>query len=132
MHYLTATFELLVQLLLRSNWQMQWVIIQSVNDILKKSENISSTDIVPLLSPIVNLGPRVKSTNLKRDVLNFLKILLDHRRYTSVFHSNESLKELLRFNLEEMIHDTRSSEISDQAKDLKRKFEEFFQEDPSS
>lgn len=124
--YLQSTFELLSELILRSNWQIQLVVIQSINRILTNSSNITSSDILPLLEPIINLGPRSKSSNLKREVLSFLKLLLEQRRYAISFEESENARNLLQFNIEEMIHDTRSNEISEQAKEMKKQHEHLF------
>ena len=124
--YLRSTIELLIELILRSSWQIQLVVIQSINQLLSKSSSITSSDVLPLLEPIINLGPRSKSSNLKREVLIFLKLLLEQRRYAIGFEENESARNLLQFNIEEMIHDTRSTEISEQAKELRKQHEHLF------
>ena len=124
--YKNSTFDLLIEILLHSNWQTQLVVIQSMNEILQKSSTIISSDIISLLEPIINLGPRTKSTGLKREVLKFLKFLFETSRYSICFIENENLRNLLQFNIDEMIHDNRSNEISEQAKELKKLNEHLF------
>ncbi|CAF4579027.1 unnamed protein product, partial [Rotaria sp. Silwood2] len=75
--YKKITFQLLIEIIIRSNWQMQLIVIQSLNEILQKSSTIISSDIIYLLEPIINLGPRTKSSGLKREILKFLKIVFD-------------------------------------------------------
>ncbi len=116
----------MIEIILHSNWQIQLVIIQSLNEILQKSSTIISSDIISLLEPIINLGPRTKSSGLKREILKFLKILFENSRYSSCFNENENLRNLLHFNIDEMIHDNRSNEISEQAKELKKQNEHLF------
>ena len=124
--YKKVTFDLLVEILSHSNWQIQLLVIQSINSILQTSSNLSSSDIEQLIEPILNLGPRTKSTGLKRDILRFVMILFENSIYTNVFHENQHLKDVLQFNIEEMIHENRSNEISEQAKQLKKAHEQFF------
>jgi hypothetical protein len=42
------------------------------------------------------------------------------------FVENENLRNILQFNIDEMIHDNRSNEISEQAKQLKKSYEHLF------
>jgi hypothetical protein len=102
------------------------VIIQSLNEILQKSSTIISSDIISLVEPIINLGPRTKSSGLKREILKFLKIIFQNNHYSICFNENENLQNILYFNIDEMIHDNRSNEISEQAKELKKLNEHLF------
>jgi len=102
------------------------VIIQSLNEILQKSSTIFSSDIISLVEPIINLGPRTKSSGLKREILKFLKIIFENNHYSICFNENENLRNILYFNIDEMIHDNRSNEISEQAKELKKLNEHLF------
>ena len=124
--YKKSTFDLLIEIILRSNWQIQLVVIQSLNEIFQKSSTLNSSDIISLLEPIINLGPRTKSSGLKREIIKLLKILFENSRYSKCFDENENLKNLLQFNIDEMIHDNRSNEISEQAKQLKKSHEYLF------
>jgi hypothetical protein len=124
--YKKSTFDLLIEVILHSSWQIQLVVIQSVNQILEKSSTLNSTDIIPLLEPIINLGPRTKSSGLKREILKFLKIIFDNIRYSKCFDENDYCRNILQFNIDEMIHDTRSNEISEQAKEFKKQNEHLF------
>ena len=124
--YKKPTFDLLVEVILQSNWQNQLLIIQSINSILQQSSTLTSSDILPLLEPIINLGPRTKSSGLKREMLKFLRILFDQNRYWQCFVDHSNARDMLQFNIDEMIHDTRSNEISEQAKELKKIHEHLF------
>lgn len=124
--YKTTTFELLIQVIHSSNWQIQLILIQAINSILQKSLTITSSDIKCLIETIINLGSRTKSSGLKREMLKFLKILFENSRYSICFDENENLRSVLQFNIDEMIHDNRSMEISEQAKELKKLNEHFF------
>ncbi|CAM4762842.1 unnamed protein product [Rotaria magnacalcarata] len=124
--YKKLTFELLVEIIFRSNWQIQLILIQSINQILQKGLTITWSDIIPLLEPIMNLGPRTKSSGLKREILKFLKFLFENSDYSKCFEENEHIRNILHFNIDEMIHDNRSNEISEQAKELKKSNEHFF------
>ncbi len=103
------------------------IVIQSINLILEKSSTLNSSDIFPLLEPIINLGPRTKSSGLKREILKFLRIIFSNSDYSKCFNDNIDCRILLQFNLDEMIHDTRSNEISEQAKELKKQNEHLFE-----
>lgn len=118
--------ELLVEILRQSNWQKQLLVVESVNKILLKSSNLSSNDVVRLFEPIVNLGPRSKSSRLKDEVLIFVGIFLENPRLSMSFDENCQLNEILQFNIDEMIFESRSTEIAEKAKDLKKRFEHFF------
>lgn len=124
--YKNSTFALLIEVILHSNWQIQLVVIQSLNEILQKNSTIKSSDIILLIEPIINLGPRTKSAGLKREILKFLRILFSNSEYIICFNENENLRNILQFNIDEMIHDTRSNEISEQAKELKKQNEHLF------
>ncbi|CAF0777859.1 unnamed protein product [Adineta steineri] len=124
--YKKLTFDLLIEIILYSSWQIQLVVIQSLNQILEKSSTIMSTDIISLIEPIINLGPRTKASGLKREILKLLRILFNNSRYSICFNENENLQNILHFNIDEMIHDNRSSEISEQAKELKKLNEHLF------
>lgn len=124
--YKKSTFDLLIEIILHSNWQIQLVLIQSINQILQNSSTIISSDIISLIEPIINLGPRTKSSGLKREILKFLRILFENSHYSICFDENENLRNILHFNIDEMIHDTRSNEISEQAKELKKQNEHLF------
>jgi hypothetical protein len=124
--YKQPTFDLLIEIILHSSWQIQLVVIQSTNLILQNSSTIISSDIISLIEPIINLGPRTKSSGLKREILKFLRILFENSRYSICFDENENLRNILHFNIDEMIHDTRSNEISEQAKELKKLHEHLF------
>ncbi|CAF0878137.1 unnamed protein product [Rotaria sordida] len=124
--YKKLTFELLIEIIIRSNWQIQLIVIQSLNEILQKRSTIISSDIIYLIEPILNLGPRTKSSGLKREILKFLKILFENSQYSICFYENEQIKNILQFNIDEMIHDNRSTEISEQAKELKKQYEHLF------
>lgn len=124
--YKKSTFDLLIEVIGQSNWQTQLLIIQSINTILQQSSTLISSDILPLLQPIINLGPRTKSTGLKREILKFLKILFGDHRYWKCFVDHVNARQMLQFNIDEMIHDTRSNEISEQAKELKKLNEHLF------
>ncbi|UJR33845.1 hypothetical protein I4U23_021268 [Adineta vaga] len=124
--YKQSTFNLLNELIYHSSWQLQLLIIQSINKILENTSTIISSDIISLIEPIVNLGPRTKSTGLKREILKFLHIFFGNSRYSNCLCENENLQKVLQFNIEEMIHDNRSSEISEQAKEIKKSNEHFF------
>ena len=126
--YAIQTAELLVQVIIHSNWQIQLIVIQSVNAILQKSATLSASAVVPLLEPIINLGPRTKSSGLKREILKFIRIVFGIDRYAQCFDEQENLREVLKFNIDEMIHDTRSNEISEQAKELKKQHEHLFRQ----
>lgn len=119
--------DLLVEILQQSNWQIQILIIKSTNEIIQRNSNILLLNFLPLIQPIINLGPRSKTANLKREILLFLKNFLSYQHYEKYFHENQDLKTLLQFNVEEMIHDTRSNEISEQAKQLKKEHENLFE-----
>jgi len=112
--------------ILHSNWQIQLVVIQSLNIILQKSLTLISSDIILLIEQIINLGPRTKSIGLKREILKFLRILFENSRYSICFDENENLVNILQFNIDEMIHDNRSNEISEQAKEIKKQNEHLF------
>ncbi|CAF4748753.1 unnamed protein product, partial [Rotaria sp. Silwood1] len=124
--YKKLTFELLIEIIIHSNWQTQLIVIQSINEILQKSSTIISSDIICLLEPIINLGPRTKSSGLKREILKFVKIVFENSQYSICFNENEHIKNILQFNIDEMIHDNRSNEISEQAKELKKHYEHLF------
>ncbi|CAF0847110.1 unnamed protein product [Adineta ricciae] len=124
--YKKSTFDLLVEIIFHSNWQFQLIVIQSVNQILQNSSTLNSSDIVSIIEPIVNLGPRTKSSGLKREILRFLQILFGNSRYSTCITEHEHLQKVLQFNIDEMIHDNRSSEISEQAKEIKKSNEHFF------
>jgi hypothetical protein len=124
--YKKSTFDLLIESILHSSWQIQLIVIQSINQILEKSSTLNSSDIFPLLEPIINLGPRTKSSGLKREILRFVKILFTNSRYSKCFDDNIDCRQLLQFNIDEMILDTRSNEISEQAKELKKQNEHLF------
>ena len=126
--YATQTAELLVAVIIQSNWQIQLIVVQSVNAILQKSATMPTSGITPLLEPIINLGPRTKSSGLKREILKFIRIALAIDRYAQCFDEQEHLREVLKFNIDEMIHDTRSNEISEQAKELKKQHEHLFRQ----
>ncbi len=113
-------------MILRSNWQIQLVIIQSLNLIFQKNSTLLSSDLIPLFEPIINLGPRTKSTGLKREILKLLKLLFENSRYATYFNENENFRNILQFNIDEMIHDNRSNEISEQAKEFKKLNEYLF------
>ncbi|CAF4351498.1 unnamed protein product, partial [Adineta steineri] len=76
--YKKLTFDLLIEIILYSSWQIQLVVIQSLNQILEKSSTIMSTDIISLIEPIINLGPRTKASGLKREILKLLRILFNN------------------------------------------------------
>ena len=124
--YKKCTFDLLIEVIVQSNWQTQLLVIQSINTILQQSSTLTSSDILPLLEPIINLGPRTKSSGLKREILKFLKVLFGDNRYWQCFLDNSNARKMLQFNIDEMIHDTRSNEISEQAKELKKLNEHLF------
>ncbi len=124
--YKKSTFELLIEVIIHSNWQIQLVVIQSLNIILQKSSTLISSDIILLIESIINLGPRTKSIGLKREILKFLRILFENSRYSICFDENEYLGNILQFNIDEMIHDNRSNEISEQAKEIKKQNEHLF------
>lgn len=124
--YKKSTFELVVEIIFRSNWQNQLIVIQSINQILQKSSTITSQDLIPLVEPIINLGPRTKTIALKREILKFVKVLFDNPDYSKCFDENEHMRSVLHFNIDEMIHDNRSNEISEQAKELKKSKEHLF------
>lgn len=124
--YKNLTFNLLIEMIFHSNWQIQLLIIQSLNEILGKSSTIFSNDILNLIEPIINLGPRTKSSGLKREILKFLKVLFSNTNYSNCFNEHENLRHILQFNIDEMIHDNRSNEISEQAKEIKKQNEHLF------
>ena len=124
--HIRETVEVLIELIQRSNWQRQIIIVHSINGILQRSSNISGLDLIRLFEPVTNLGPRSKANNLKREVLTFITMILTNDRYSICLIERENLRESLQFNIEEMIHDIRSSEISEQAKLLRKQHEHFF------
>lgn len=124
--YKKPTFDLLGETIVRSSWQMQLSIVQSINRILQRSRTLTASDIAVFVEPIINLGPRTKSSGLKREILTFVQTLCADARYSACFVDSENLRHVLQFNIDEMIHDNRSSEIGEQAKQLKKLHEHFF------
>ncbi|CAF2708698.1 unnamed protein product [Rotaria sp. Silwood2] len=57
-----------------------------------------------------SICPRTKSSGLKREILKFLKIVFENSQYSICFNENEHIKNILQFNIDEMIHDNRSNE----------------------
>jgi hypothetical protein len=124
--HVQSTVDLFIEIIHRSNWQMQLVIIQSIKQILMNTSSVVLSNVVRLLEPIMNLGPRSKASSLKREILLFLTSVLGHARYSACFVDDEHLTSLLQFNIDEMIHDTRSTDISEQAKQLRKQYEPLF------
>ncbi|CAF0730187.1 unnamed protein product [Didymodactylos carnosus] len=123
--YFLLTFDLLSDLLNKSTWQNQIIIIQSLNKLLL----ICSNDQYSidehyfrdhrLIEQVCNLGPRTKYTTLKRETIKFLSIIFE--LYQS--YLNDTICDCIRFNLDEMIHEKNYHDISEQAKELKKKYE---------
>ena len=125
--YKKLTFELLCEIIHHTNWPTQLTVVHSLNLILEKnSTRILSSDIIVLIESIINLSSRTKSSRLKSEILKLLKILFENSHYSICFDENENLRSILQFNINEVIHDNRFNDISEQARQLRKQHEHLF------